>query len=429
MNFFTELLHSFHPSADGFVFMWAIIAIGCFAVFLVIERWLYISARSDIDAPRFVQKIRNLLLENQDEQAIQLCKSGGKLILPKVVGNAIVKSKSQPALIRSGVEQDVVGAIAGLERRLSFLSLCSNVSTLLGLMGTIYGLILAFEAVGQPNVSPAMKTSMLASGISTAMNTTLLGLIAAVPCIFAYSAYRAKIDRVIAELDEYSIGIMKYLVPSGTIQKSYRPSSRKSGEAIESEPNIVPMMSLMTVLIPLLLSSTEFVKLGNLQINLPAGGGGGDMENMVKKRDLTLGVIITKKGIDVKSDLESSMNSFRTGGKDEPAILKKGKEHDFAALNRYFIELKRKALYEILKPYRISGISPSSSLPDLYKQYNRINKEELPTYTDHESVKIVAENNIKYQIIVSVMDAARSGKTKMGKVPLFPNVSLAGGIF
>jgi hypothetical protein len=189
------------------------------------------------------------------------------------------------------------------------------------------------------------------------------------------------------------------------------------------------MMSLMTVLIPLLLSSTEFVKLGNIQINLPTGGGAGGIANeeVVVKRDLNLGIVITENGIDIKSDLEAGMDKYRTGAKDGPAIIKKGQEHDFAALGRYLLELKKKVLWEILKSYG-QNISGGATVEKLYESYSKINPEGLSLYGDNETVKIVAENKVKYQVIVSVMDAARTVTTPAGPVPLFPNVSLAGGL-
>ncbi len=428
MSFIQEFIRSFAFKSDGFVFMYIILGIGLFAIAIVIERVIYISSRSNIDGVLFTKTIREYLRNKEINKALQLCASAGELILPKVIGAAIGKSQTCPAQIRATIEENVIGGIARLERRLSYVIMCANVSTLLGLMGTIYGLILSFEAVGQPGVEPAMKASLLASGISTAMNTTLMGLIIAVPSLFAYSTLRSKLDSVTAEVDKYSTNIMKMLIPKGAIQKGYNPSSRRSGEEIDSEPNIIPMMSLMTVLIPLLLSSTEFVKLGNIQINLPTGGGVSTNGGSVKReRNLNLGLIITPKGIDVKSEFEKRMKSYRTGGKKDPAIVIKNNKQDVKALNKYLAEVKRLALYEIVRNYK-PNISPNTSLLKLAAVYSNINKSSLPVFKDNESIKILAESKVKYKTIIAIMDAARTTSKSGRKIDMFTNVSMAGGV-
>ncbi len=427
MNLFDELIRSFLPASEGYFFMWAILLIGLYALALIFERYVYIGRRSDIDAPRFMLAIRNLLAERKAEEAARLCENAGPRLLPKVLGAALKKSMVSPLQTRAAVEEKVVGAVAGLEHRLQIIATCSNLSTLLGLMGTIYGLIVAFDAVGRPDVTPAMKTSMLASGISAAMNTTLLGLLVAVPCILAYSALRARVDRVVTQLDECSTGLLKILVPKGMIQKGYRPSIRRNAENPELEANMVPMMSLMTVLIPLLLTSTEFVKMANIALDLPPGGGGGGAEaaGMVKQ-ELSLGLVVTRQGIDIKSGLEPQLSAFRTGAAGGPAIAAQDGKQNFSALNRYLAELKRRTLLEIARSYQ--SFPDNASLFSLSEFCAKLDLESLPLYGDHESAKIVAENQISYQTIVSVMDAARSATTEQGAVPLFPSVSIAGGL-
>ena len=78
-----------------------------------------------------------------------------------------------------------------------------NVSTLLGLLGTVYGLIMSFAAVGRPGIDAAQKSELLANGIATAMNSTFCGLSVAICSIVIYAFLKAKTQKIIDELDEY----------------------------------------------------------------------------------------------------------------------------------------------------------------------------------------------------------------------------------
>ena len=85
-------------------------------------------------------------------------------------------------------------------KRLHYLSMLANVATLLGLLGTIHGLILSFQAVAQAD--PAQKQAMLASGIAVSMYTTALGLAVAIPAMVAYSFLISKQNELLEQLTE-----------------------------------------------------------------------------------------------------------------------------------------------------------------------------------------------------------------------------------
>ena len=95
-----------------------------------------------------------------------------------------------------------------IQRRTSYLSSIANVSTLLGLFGTVVGLIRSFEAVGGNGVAPQQKASLLANGISTAMNATMLGLAVAIPCMIAFSFLMNRTNRLNSEVDRSAVRIL-----------------------------------------------------------------------------------------------------------------------------------------------------------------------------------------------------------------------------
>jgi biopolymer transport protein ExbD len=322
-----------------------------------------------------------------------------------------------------------------VERRVDFILMFGNISTLLGLMGTIYGLILSFAAVAQPGVAAVEKSSMLASGISTAMNTTLLGLIIAVPCMLVYAILRSKVAVCTQEIDRYAVAILKSLLPEDVVQRDYRVTAKRIKQEVDTKPNIAPMMNLMVILIPLLLTSAEFVKLGAIELQLPeaapGGGGGGGDEEAAK---LNVGIAISAKGFNLYHYFKKAEEPAEAAAAQEDTVPKveiplRGGEYDFGTLGKRLAEVKRKALLQIVRSAQ-PGMPDDAGLYELYRAYMR-NEDQFAavrTFADHEEIKVVAEDKIKYQVVVSVMDAARGMSTPSGNVTMFPNVSLAGGI-
>jgi biopolymer transport protein ExbB len=430
MNFFERLFAAFLPSQPGFVFMWALVLIAGLAVLLIITRSRFISRSANLNAALFMNRIKGFLIAKKPDQAVALCDAGGRRALPWIVKGAVIKAEVSVREVRTVIEERTVSVIPRLEKHLHYLATLGNISTMVGLMGTIYGLILSFAAVGAPDIEPAMKSSMLADGISAAMNTTLLGLIISVPTILAYTYFRNKVDGIIADIDQHVLSLIRLLDPEGQIARTYKPSQRKTNQEVNTEPNMVPIMGLMVVLIPLLLSSAEFVKIGRATINLPQAAAPSedrDDEEKAPPKSLNLGVVITKKGINVLHALDQEKDKGKKAekkekeeGEKEPDIPVKNKEQDYAALTKKLIEVKRRVLAAVLEEADDAGFR------GLYNKWVLASKDlELYDYKDLYNMKILAEKDINYQTVIRVMDAARGFKKKGGrKYTLFPVVSI-----
>jgi biopolymer transport protein ExbB/TolQ len=101
--------------------------------------------------------------------------------------------------IEASMEESIMEAIPRLEKRTHYLAMFANIATLLGLLGTIIGLIKAFTAVAQ--VDPSMKAEILSTSISVAMNTTAFGLIVAIPLLVFYTLLQTKTTEIIDSLE------------------------------------------------------------------------------------------------------------------------------------------------------------------------------------------------------------------------------------
>jgi biopolymer transport protein ExbB len=211
-----ELWNSFIPGqGSGWLFMWALLIVAGFMIAIAIERTHYIYVKSNIDAPKFMLQIRKWVAEKDFKRAIALCTRVKGKALPHIVLSGLLKaskmSKPDFRSIQNAVDEGTLEVIPKLQARTNYLAMIGNIATLIGLMGTIYGLIMSFRSVSAPGIDAAEKSSMLAHGISVAMNTTLLGLMVAIPSILMYTIIHNKTNRIIDEIDEHTVKLINLM--------------------------------------------------------------------------------------------------------------------------------------------------------------------------------------------------------------------------
>ena len=437
MDFFHELIKAFLPSREAFFFMWILAVVGVSAFCIALERWINLLRRTDYDAAGLFSRLRALLDNKQLDAAYDLCASGGRRALPRILAAGIKKAQLEPMLVMGGMREESQHMAASLERRLGLLVMFSNVCTLFGLLGTVFGLIMSFTAVSRPGVPAIEKSALLAAGISTAMNATLVGLSLSVLCVIVYAFLRARVDAALNEIDRYSVAILNLLNPPELTAKMTTSLTRRSGgEEEHADADVTPMLNLMVILIPVLLTSSEFVKMGTIELKLPessqgGGGGGGGAEQ--KEMKLDLGVIITAKGFSIFHSLQGGAAATAGSLKDRPPDIPltkddKGRDvYDYAALTDKLAEVKQRVLFEIIKAY-FPGTAPNTPLEALARTYVEKKLAGSAFYADNESIKLVGEETVRYETVVAVMDAARGKKIGSDRIPLFPNVSITGGI-
>jgi biopolymer transport protein ExbB/TolQ len=172
-----------------------------FGIAIAIERIIYIAFRSRIDSSVFVNRVLEMVQGGNAGRAIEYCRRS-KAALPKITraGLEELHNGNGDRAIQNAFELAAMAEIPKLEKRTHYLSMIANVATLLGLLGTIFGLIMSFQAVAQAEA--AQKAEMLSAGISQAMSTTAFGLIVAIPCLVAYTYLEEKTNTLIDEINE-----------------------------------------------------------------------------------------------------------------------------------------------------------------------------------------------------------------------------------
>lgn len=202
---------------EGGSFMWIILAAWTFGIAISIERFKALMT-FDINSTSLMNSVKKYVLINDVQKAIQLC-SNTKAMLPIVLKSGLKRANQSKEQIQDAIEGTILEISPKLDQRLSYLGLVANVSTLIGLLGTIYGLIESFAAVA--SADPASKAKLLALGISKAMNTTALGLVSAISIMVVHTILTNKSEKISAELEENAVklidllGTKKYPVSSG----------------------------------------------------------------------------------------------------------------------------------------------------------------------------------------------------------------------
>ena len=213
--FWSEFLSSFSTDAEGFAFMWLILIFLVIAITIAAERVYYVMVKSNVNSDKFMMEIRKYVTSGNIKRAIDLCESGKQKALPYVVLAGLKRVAESESLdfrsIQNAVDEGTLEVIPKLQRRTNYLSMIANVATLTGLMGTIYGLIVAFAAVGSAEIPDDQKTRLLARGISTAMNTTIFGLAVAIPTIVAYNVIQNKTAQIIDDMDEHLVKLINLI--------------------------------------------------------------------------------------------------------------------------------------------------------------------------------------------------------------------------
>lgn len=192
---------------DGGIFMWIIAVVWCVGIAIAVER-LKSYFKYDIDGKSLMANIKKNVIGNQVQDSIQACSESSSLNA-FVMKNGLKRANQSKEQIQDALEGSILETVPMIERRLSYLALCANLSTLLGLLGTIQGLIQSFAAVAQAEASE--KAQLLAEGIAVAMNTTALGLISAISLMVVHSYLMAKGEKMIQEIEENSVKLLDLL--------------------------------------------------------------------------------------------------------------------------------------------------------------------------------------------------------------------------
>ncbi|KPA09716.1 MotA/TolQ/ExbB proton channel [Candidatus Magnetomorum sp. HK-1] len=194
---------------QGGLFMYVILIVSVIAMSLFLERATFLYLRLRIDIEQAYQNIIRYLEKVNYRGAIEECVRIENHPLGRILKAGLMKSDKKDKEIERAMEESILKEIPPVRARINYLTMFANIATLLGLLGTIFGLITAFKGVGA--ASDTMRQEVLAQGISMAMMTTAFGLIVAIPCIAGYYLLNNRGDFIVDQLEEKALGLFNVL--------------------------------------------------------------------------------------------------------------------------------------------------------------------------------------------------------------------------
>jgi biopolymer transport protein ExbB len=184
---------------DGGPFMYPILIVLAIGLAITVERWLHLGVAKSSNR-RMIARLMPLMEKGDVTKAGKLARESNATVSRILLqGIEHYKSARRRDDFEAAMDESIMEAIPRLEKRTHYLAMFANIATLLGLLGTIVGLIKAFTAVAQ--VDPSMKAEILSTSISVAMNTTAFGLIVAIPLLFFYTVLQTKTTEIVDSLE------------------------------------------------------------------------------------------------------------------------------------------------------------------------------------------------------------------------------------
>ena len=187
-------------------FMWPLLLLSIVGLAAIIERFITLQ-KASTNTKKFIARIIEELRANGIRSAIEVCqKTRGPIAA--IIHSGLTKADQGPAAVEKAIEAAGGIEVAFLQRGLMIMATVANVAPLVGFLGTVSGMINAFEAIA---AAEQVSAKLVASGISEALITTMAGLVIAIPVQIFHNYFLARIDRFIIEMEESSIDLVNEL--------------------------------------------------------------------------------------------------------------------------------------------------------------------------------------------------------------------------
>ncbi len=209
---------------EGGFFMYPILLVLTIGLAIAIERFLYLTSTKKSNVKIWNQMLPLFEKGRFGEAMTAAADSSAAVGKILAYGLSRLSATRRRSDIETAMEEGLMEIVPRLEKRTHYLATFANISTLLGLLGTVTGLIEAFAAVA--NADPAQKAELLSASISIAMNCTAFGLGAAIPMMLMYSYLQSKTTELVDSLEMVSVKFLNMLQ-----EQTPQEESRKDGKA------------------------------------------------------------------------------------------------------------------------------------------------------------------------------------------------------
>ncbi|MCM8791618.1 MAG: MotA/TolQ/ExbB proton channel family protein [Candidatus Omnitrophica bacterium] len=195
----------------GGAVMWPILICSIFALAIILEKLYFLHKNSIDDAQLFLKDIKDKLKRHDIKEAVKLCDQQNTSV-SRVVKAAILKFDRGKEEIKEAIEETALYEIPHLEKNLNMLATIAHISPLLGLLGTVTGMVKCFYTIQtKTSTFNPVSAADLAGGIWEALLTTVFGLVVAIPTFVAYNYLVGRVNHVILEMEQISTEIVNFL--------------------------------------------------------------------------------------------------------------------------------------------------------------------------------------------------------------------------
>lgn len=191
---------------------YAIMFAGLILIIIGVERIITLFFLLSYNTTASLSTLKNYIYQKRYTEALQVCNSQQNAPEIQVIKDGLLSVESGREAMKSALGSGLVVVSQKCEARLSYLGLIANVSTLLGLLGTISGLIKTFAAIA--NADPSTKGKLLGIGISEAMYATMAGLMVGILAMVLHAVCLAKADHIISDAQEAALNLVKWIEQS-----------------------------------------------------------------------------------------------------------------------------------------------------------------------------------------------------------------------
>ncbi len=193
---------------EGKFYMSLIMVLGIISLAIIAERFYYIYVKSSSGRADFMRNIAQLLQTGRIPEAGHLAASQS-FPLAKIISAVLANKAKGQSAVEKAVDEVYLTEAPRINRYLNLLPAFANIAMLCGLLGTIFGLIMAFDAVA--NLPAAQRPAALANGISIVMVNTWTGLATAIPILLFHGLLAMQSERLQEEMEEKAVKVMNLL--------------------------------------------------------------------------------------------------------------------------------------------------------------------------------------------------------------------------
>jgi biopolymer transport protein ExbB/TolQ len=193
----------------GGLMMWPILVTSIFVWGIAVERIIYLFFRASSSTEAFLRTLEKAIMAGDLPRALNLTQMPNSA-LGRVIHAGLAKVQKDIDSVQAAIDEAALRELPKVEKRTAYLAMLGNVAMLLGLLGTITGMIISFGAVA--SADPGEKAALLARGISEAMNCTAFGLLTAIPALLLYAICQGRTQKIVDEINEGSIRVLNLVL-------------------------------------------------------------------------------------------------------------------------------------------------------------------------------------------------------------------------